>query len=223
MIDSAGFHVPARSSVDRDRRARSRMPVDEREAARRCRRRARRRPRAPPPPARRGISTWKSLRHDRARLLVLEPREELRAAMRKLDGTMPLAAPECTPSVSTSTVSSAVDDARGATSCPRAGRSCRSPSRDRSRDPARRCGRRALHVGGQVGAAALLARLDQDEAARVRRARALHRLDRGEGAEHRVAVVLGPAAVEPISAADGVQGPSPSSQPTISGCLSQWP
>ena len=66
-----------------------------------------------------------------------------------------------------------------------------------------------VHVGGQIGAAALLARLDQDDAARVRRARALQRLDRGEGAERRVAVVLGPAAVEPVAAADGLPGPEP--------------
>ena len=66
-----------------------------------------------------------------------------------------------------------------------------------------------LHVGGQVGAAALLARLDQDQTARMRHPRALHRFDRGEGTEHRVAVVLGPAAIEPIPAADGLPGTEP--------------
>ena len=56
-----------------------------------------------------------------------------------------------------------------------------------------------LDVGGQVGAAALLAGLDEHDAAGVGAAGGLHRLDGGEAGEGGVAVV-GPApAVEPVA------------------------
>src|SRR5215472_3262885 len=60
-----------------------------------------------------------------------------------------------------------------------------------------------LHVGGQIGAAALLARLDEHDQTRMRRPCLLHRLDGCEGAEGRVAVVLSPAPVQAIAAAHG--------------------
>ena len=53
-----------------------------------------------------GTSTWKSRTSAPERSS--STRERSWRAMRKLDGTMPLAAPECTPSVSTSTVRSAL-------------------------------------------------------------------------------------------------------------------
>ena len=66
-----------------------------------------------------------------------------------------------------------------------------------------------LEVGGQVGRAALLAGLDQHDAAGVGTAGPLHRLDGGEGRERRVAVV-GPApAVEPAVLDDGRPRPQP--------------
>src|SRR6185312_15533789 len=46
-----------------------------------------------------------------------------------------------------------------------------------------------IHVERQVVAAAFLARLDQDGAARMRHALRLQRQDRGQRAEHRIAVV----------------------------------
>ena len=51
-------------------------------------------------------------------------------------------------------------------------------------------------VGGQVVAAALLARLDQNHAARVRDALPHERCERGERSENRIAVVRAAAAVE---------------------------
>ena len=56
-----------------------------------------------------------------------------------------------------------------------------------------------VDVGRQVVAAGFLAGLDQDHAARVRRALLLQRLDRGERAEDRVAVVGAAAAVQPVA------------------------
>ncbi len=58
-----------------------------------------------------------------------------------------------------------------------------------------------LHVGGQVGAAALLGGLDQHHAARMGDPLGLQRLDRGERRERRIAVVPRPAAEEPVAAA----------------------
>ena len=75
MMDSAGFHVPARSSVD-GIVLRVAHALDQREATRRCRRRARRTPRAPPPPARAG-SRRGSPAPIAPGLLVLDAREEL--------------------------------------------------------------------------------------------------------------------------------------------------
>src|SRR5215472_13800634 len=60
-----------------------------------------------------------------------------------------------------------------------------------------------LHVRGQIGTAALLARLDEHDQTRMRRSCLLHRLDGREGAEGRVAVVLSAAPVEAIAAAHG--------------------
>ena len=53
-----------------------------------------------------------------------------------------------------------------------------------------------IEVGRQVVASALLAALDENHAARVRPAFVLQRLQRGERAEHRVAVVGAAAPVE---------------------------
>ena len=64
---------------------------------------------------------------------VLEAIEQ-RRAMRNDDGTTPLASPECTPSVSTSTLSVPPTPGRAATSSSTAARSRRSPSRGRRRD-----------------------------------------------------------------------------------------
>ena len=66
-----------------------------------------------------------------------------------------------------------------------------------------------LEVGGQVGRAALLAGLDQHDAAGVGAAGLLHRLDGGEGRERRVAVVGPASAVEPAVLDDGRPRPQP--------------
>ena len=60
-----------------------------------------------------------------------------------------------------------------------------------------------VHVGGQVGAPALLAGLDDDDAPGVRHPLGLERLHRGERRERRVAVVGRAPAVEAVAAADG--------------------
>ena len=59
-----------------------------------------------------------------------------------------------------------------------------------------------VHVGGQVGAPALLAGLDEDDAAGVRHPLSLERLDGGERGERRVAVVGRAPAVEAVAAAN---------------------
>ena len=166
------------------------MPVDEREAPRDVVAAAPAPPRAPPPPARRGISTWNSAARSRP---CARPRAArgAGAAMRKLDGTMPLAAPECTPSVSTSTVSSAVDDAAQRGRRPRAGRSCRSPeSRQitRSGSPMRAASA-SMYAGRSGLPLSSLASIRTTQRACGAPARCT-RLDRGERAEDRVAVVL---------------------------------
>ena len=114
-----------------------------------------------------GISTWRSA----SRISPVSSssiRDRIWRAMRNVDGTTPLASPECTPSESTSTSSSPASRPRSDV-VTTAGRSRR--SRSRGRPPGSACrsavGQR-LDVGGQIGAAALLAGLDQHDAARVR-------------------------------------------------------
>ena len=64
-----------------------------------------------------------------------------------------------------------------------------------------------LEVGGQVGAARLLRRLDQDQAAAVGAAGGPHRLDGRQGGEGGVPVVGAAPAVEAIPVPDGLPGP----------------
>ena len=65
-------------------------------------------------------------------------------------------------------------------------------------DQARRAEARAqrIDVGGQVGAAAFFARLDQDDATRMGNLLLAQRADRGNGREQRIAVVGTAAAVQ---------------------------
>ncbi len=120
--------------------------------------------------------------------------EQLAQDAERLEGTMPLASPECTPSFRTRTQRSPPTRPRSDV-VTRAGRSCRSPSRGRRRGSACRCGLQAVDVERQVVAAALLAGFDQHDAARVREPLLLQRLDRGQRRERRVAVVGAAAAV----------------------------
>jgi hypothetical protein len=87
-------------------------------------------------------------------------------------GHEPLASPECTPSSRIST-SAPRRPGRAARSSPTAGRSCRSPSRGPPPAARRPCAARAAsRYAGRSGAAALLAGLDQPDAARARHLRA---------------------------------------------------
>jgi hypothetical protein len=79
--------------------------------------------------------------------------------------------------------------------------------------------RAGFHIGGQIGAAALLACLDQHDEPRVRRARPLHGFDGRERAEGRVAVVLSPAPVEAIAPPHGRPGPEAFAPPDHLGLL----
>ena len=84
--------------------------------------------------------------------------------------------------------------------------------------------RERVEIRGQVVAAALLAGLDEPDAARVGDALRLQRGDRGERREHRVAVVGAAASVElAVLVAPASTGRGPSRQPIISGCLSRCP
>src|SRR5439155_17554081 len=82
-------------------------------------------------------------------------------------------------------------------------------ARVEAHDQARRAELRLerVDVVGQVRAPALLARLDEHDAARVARPLLLQRLDRGERGEGGVAVVADAAAVELVAAAHRRPGP----------------
>ena len=122
--------------------------------------------------------------------------------MRKLDGTTPLACPEWAPAVSTSTVSSPLTRPRSDVA---------SHSRSSSRQPPSRqidelgladaVGER-LDVRRQVGAAALLAGLDEHDEAGVGDAGGLGALDGDEGGERGVPVVGAAAPVELVALDD---------------------
>ena len=113
---------------------------------------------------------------------------------------MPLAAPECTPSVRTSTVSVPAEEAAQRGRRPQllvvAAARVEADDEVAGADAVGQL----LDVGGQVGAAALLAGLDQPDAAGVRDALRLQRLDRGSAANDGVAVVGAAAAVELVVA-----------------------
>ena len=143
--------------------------------------------------------------------------------MRKLDGTMPLASPECTPSREDLDAQIADDRAAQRRRHPElvvvAAAAVEADHQPRRADPLRE----EIDVRGQIERAALLAALDDDDDARVRAALLLHRLDGGDGGEDGVAVVRAAAAVELLRrAAPESTGRGPS-HPTMAGCLSRWP
>src|SRR5438876_10206386 len=158
------------------------------------------------------MSTWKS----RGRISPVREssiRSSSWRTMRKLEGTMPLAAPECTPSVSTSTVSTPPTTPRSDVVPPEL--LVVAAAGVETHDEARRAelDRERVDVVRQARAPALLARLDEHDAARVARPLFLQRLDRGERGEGRVAVVADAAAVELVVAAhrsprSGALGPA---------------
>ena len=80
-----------------------------------------------------------------------------------------------------------------------------------------------VHVGGEVGAPALLAGLDEDDAPGVRHSLRLERLHGGEGGERRVPVVGGAPPVEPVAATDRRPGPQPLAPADHLGLLVEMP
>ncbi|GAA1249928.1 hypothetical protein GCM10009676_40610 [Prauserella halophila] len=75
----------------------------------------------------------------------------------------------------------------------------------------------------EVGAAGLLARLQQDDRARMGAAARVQRFEGGRRRVGRVPVVARAAAVQPAAGDDGVHGPSPGDHSPAAGCLSRWP
>ena len=144
--------------------------------------------------------------------------------MRKLEGTMPLAEPECTPS------RQHVDAQRADEVAAQRGRAPEllvvAAFGVEADDEARRAEAIAerCDVVLEIGAAAFLAGLDQHDAARVRDALRAQRVDRRQRSEQRVAVVGAAAAIQLARrGSPASQGPSPAHQPENSGCLSRWP
>ena len=80
-----------------------------------------------------------------------------------------------------------------------------------------------VHVGGEVGAPALLAGLDEDDAPGVRHPLGLERLHGGEGGERRVPVVGRAPPVEPVAAADRRPRPQPLAPAHHLGLLVEMP
>ena len=125
-------------------------------------------------------------------------------AMRNDDGTTPLASPECTPSVSTSTRSGPADEPAKrrrrpqplVVAAPRV-----EPDDQLDLSHARR---QRVEVGRKVVASRLLAGLDHSDAARMRDALRLQRADRRQRGENRVAVVGAAAAVELAVFVEGI-------------------
>ena len=132
--------------------------------------------------------------------------ERMRRRIRNDDGTTPPATPLWMPSVSTSTRTVATRLPRNDVVNQR--RSKLSPPESRQMTRRGRPMRvpEVLEVGRQVGAPALLARLDEDEDAAVPAAR---RQQTRHGGERRVAVVRRPAAVEEVAFAHRLVGPEP--------------
>ena len=143
--------------------------------------------------------------------------------MRNDDGTMPLASPECTPSVSTSTVKRAAGETAQRRRRPQAFVVAAAGIEADDEIDVAHARRQRLEVGRQVVAAAFLAGFDHADAARVRDALRLQRADRGQRGEHRVAVVGAAAAVELAVLEQRIPRTVASRQPIISGCLSRWP
>ena len=146
-----------------------------------------------------GISTCSAFELDLAGGFVLEPRSSWRR-MRKLDGTTPEASPECTPSSSTSTVRLPPARPRSDVVQPQlvvvAAARVEAHDQRRLADARRRGGRRRT-----AGRSCRIPRRPRSgrRSARAAMPCCLQRLDRGERAEDRVAVVGAAAAVEPVA------------------------
>ena len=153
---------------------------------------------------------------------VLDARQQLRR-MRKDDGTMPLAAPECTPSVSTRTVRLPITIAAQGCGQPQLLVIAATGIQAHHQIGRADARRQMIDIEGQVGRAGFLASLDQDHGAGMGDALFLQRQQRREAGEHGIAVIGAAAAIKLAVLQHRLPGPVPSAQPIISGCLSRWP